>query len=182
MTNLSRRIVAIAAVLLTVGGGTVTWAATSASAASARPATASAVIPRCSPDQLYVWVSPDSANGTAGTTYYTLEFTNISGSECHLYSWPGVSATNADGGQIGVPAIRNADAPAQYINIPAGGTAHSYLGYVDVQVYSGCPRATATFLKVYPPDDTGSRSAFFPLPVCTNGTYDLTIGRVQAGV
>lgn len=181
MTKLSRRIVAAAAAALTVSAGIATWTATSASAAPARPAAASAVIPRCAPNQLYVWVSPDSAGATAGTTYYTLDFTNISGAECHLYAWPGVSATNGSGRQLGVPATRNSDAPAAYINIPAGGTAHSYLGYVDVQVYSGCPQATATYLRVYPPDDTGFRKAYFPLPVCTNNTEDLTIGRVQAG-
>jgi hypothetical protein len=45
-----------------------------------------------------------------------------------------------------------------------------------------CHPTTATFLKVYPPDDTGYRNAYFPLPACTNTTDYLTIGRVQAGV
>jgi hypothetical protein len=182
MTKFSRRAVATAATVLAVGTGTVTWAATSASAAPAGQAAPSGVIPRCAPDQLYVWVSPDSGSGAAGTIHYNLDFTNRSHSWCHLYAWPGVSATNADGHQLGAGAVRNPDVPARYINIaPNGGTAHSDLGYVDVQVSPQCHPVTATFLKVYPPDDRGSRNAFFPLPACTDGTKYLTIGRVQPG-
>jgi hypothetical protein len=87
-----------------------------------------------------------------------------------------------DGKQLGVAAIRRSDVAARYINIPPGGTAHSYLGYVDVQVTPECKPATAMYLKVYPPDDTGARNAFFPLKACTNNTFYLTIGRVRAGV
>jgi len=45
-----------------------------------------------------------------------------------------------------------------------------------------CKLATAMYLRVYPPGDTGSRNAFFPLKACTDKTYFLTIGRVRAGV
>jgi hypothetical protein len=68
------------------------------------------------------------------------------------------------------------------VNVRPGQTAHAVLGYVDVQVSPGCHPTTATALRVIPPNTTGSRSAFFPLPVCTNNTVDLTIGRVQAGI
>jgi hypothetical protein len=37
------------------------------------------------------------------------------------------------------------------------------------------------YLKVYPPDDTASRNAFFPRKACTNKTCYLTIGRVRVG-
>lgn len=182
MTKLSSAAMAASAAALAVVAGTATWATASASAAPAKSAAPSAVIPRCQPGQLYVWVSPNSAEGTAGTTYFHLDFTNISRSECHLYAWPGVSATNANGKQLGVPAIRNADVPARYVNILSGGTAHSNLGYVDVQVTPQCKMATAMYLKVYPPGSTGSRNAFFPLRACTNKTYYLTTGRLQPGV
>jgi hypothetical protein len=181
MTKPSRRAVATAAAVLAIGAGTATWAATTASAAPVKPTAPSTAIPRCRPDQLLVWVSPDTANGTAGTTYFHLDFTNISDAVCHLYSWPGVAATDRYGRQLGVPAIRNPDVPATYVNILPHGTAHANLGYVDVQVSPGCRPETATFLRVYPPDDTVPRNAFFPLQVCTDHTNDLTIGRVQPG-
>lgn len=170
-----------AAAALALGAGAMTWAATSASAATGTRAATGAIIPRCQPSQLRVWVSPDSAQGTAGTTYFSLDFTNVSGTECHLYAWPGVTATDVNGKQLGAPAARNPDVPARYVNIPAGGTAHSNLGYVDVQVTPACSPAAATYLKVYPPDDTSSRNAFFPVQACTDSTSYLTIGRVQPG-
>ena len=176
MAKPSRRTLTATAAALAIGAGSLTWAVTSASAASAASA-----IPRCQASQLYAWVSPDSGNGAAGTIYYHLDLTNVSGSTCNLIGYPGVSAVNSAGKQLGATARRNAVAPARYINIAPNGTAHAILGYVDAQVGSGCPKATATFLKVYPPNDTGSRLAWFPLQVCTNKAVDLTIEVVQAG-
>jgi hypothetical protein len=186
MIKVTRRIVATAAAVLALGAGSATWAATSASAASTRPAAqaaaaAAAIIPRCTPGDLAVWVNADSANGAAGTIYYHLDFTNISAITCHLYSWPGVTARNQAGAQLGVPAIRTGGIPATYVNIAPGGTVHSVLGYVDVQVSKACKPVTATALKVYPPDDAGARWAFFPLPTCTTKTPNLVVWRVQPG-
>jgi Protein of unknown function (DUF4232) len=187
MFKLSRRRVATAAAVLAVGAGSMTWAATSASAAPASPAGRAAdaaygYIPRCTAADLAVWVNADSENGAAGTIYYHLDFTNTSRGTCHLYSYPGVSAANGAGKPLGVPAIRTAGVPATYVNMPAGGTAHSVLGYVDAQLSRSCKPAIATLLKVYPPDDAGVRSAFFPLPVCTTKTWDLRVWRIQPGV
>jgi hypothetical protein len=186
MIKLSRRGVAAAAALLAAGTGSLTWAATSASAAAASPAartapTPSGYIPRCTPGDLAVWVNADTANGAAGTIYYHLDYTNTSSTTCHLYSWPGVSAVNGAKQQLGAAAQHIGGASASYVNIPAGGTAHSVLGYVDVQVTPVCKPATAMFLRVYPPDDTGARYAFFPQRVCTTKTTDLVVGRVQPG-
>lgn len=175
MIKLSRRAAAAAATLLAAGAGSLTWAATSASAAPA------SYIPRCAATDLAVWVNSESSNGAAGTIYYHLDYTNISGHTCHLYSWPGVSALNGARKQLGAAAQRTGSAPAVYVNIPANGTAHSMLGYTDVQVTPACKPAAATYLKVFPPDDTQARDAFFPLSVCTTSTPDLKVGRVQPG-
>jgi hypothetical protein len=175
MIKLSRRAVSAAAAVLTVGAGSLTWAASSASAGTG-------FIPRCAQAQLAVWVNADGADGTAGTTYYHLEFTNIGRTTCHLNGFPGVSATNLAGHQLGVPAVRSSAVPAQFVNIPPGGTAHSILGYVDIQVGPPCKPVTASYLKVFPPGDTSARHAFFALPVCTDKTPVLTIRRVQPGV
>ncbi len=40
-----------------------------------------------------------------------------------------MSATNANGKQLGNSAARNHLYPATWVNIPAGGTAHARLGY-----------------------------------------------------
>jgi hypothetical protein len=180
MIKVTRRTAAAATAVVALGTGLAVPAAVSPTA-KATTAAGTSYIPRCSPSQLAVWVKVDEADGTAGTIYYHLDYTNISGTTCHLYSWPGVSATSITGKQLGVPAIRTGIVPATYVNIAPNATAHSVLGYVDVQVSKACKPATATFLKVYPPDASAARHAFFALPVCTDKTPDLIVWRVQAG-
>ena len=172
-----RRIAAIGATLA-LGIGSAVWAATSASAAST-------AIPECTTGNLAVWVSPDRGNGAAGSIYYPLDFTNISSHTCYLVGWPGVSATNVNGQQLGSAAARDTSAPRQVVNVPPGGTAHAVLRWEDVQVdtSAGCKQTAAAFLKVYPPDQTSARRAFFSLPVCSvTGRIYLRIWRIQPGV
>lgn len=184
------RAAATAAAVLALGAGSATWAATSATsalAATVRPAASSAVhghshIQRCTTSQLDVWVNPASVTGTAGTTYYHLDFTNTSLKECYLAGWPGASATNLSGSQLGLPARRTPDVRARIVNIRPGGAAHAVLGYVDAQLSLACLPTVATYLKVYPPGNKGSKNAAFAMAVCTTKTSNLTIGRVQPGV
>ena len=79
-------------------------ASTSTRAAPATAATATASIPRCTAAALGVWVAADQDNGAAGTIYYPLEFTNISGHTCSMHGYPGVSAIGQNGNQLGSPA------------------------------------------------------------------------------
>lgn len=178
MINGFRRTAAAAAAVLALGGAGAAWAASSASAASNRPA----AISKCAASNLAVWVNADSADGTAGTTYFNLEYTNAGRVTCYLDGYPGVSATSLGGGQLGRAARRNSATPARVIDVAPGGTAHSFLGYVDIVVDPACKPRPAAFLKVYAPNDTAAKRAFFPLSVCTNGTVDLTVQRVAAGV
>ena len=175
MFNRFRRTAAAAVAVIALGGGGVAWAASSASAAPA-------AIGRCTSNNLAVWVNADSADGTAGTTFYHLDFTNIGRSTCFLNGWPGVSAINANGRQLGAAASRQNGAPAKAINIAPGATAHSVLGYVDVQVDPTCKPANAFVLKVFAPGAVQAKRAFFPLSVCRTSRNDLNVRRVQAGV
>jgi hypothetical protein len=169
-----RRTAAVVTATAALGIGAAAWATSSASAASA-------VTPRCTAGNLAVWVNADSEDGTAGTTFYHLDFTNISGRTCHLIGYPGVSATNFNGKRLGPAARRDSGVPGAFVNIPPGGTAHATLGYVDVQVDPTCHPARADVLKVFAPNTVVARHAFFGLPVCTTNRIDLTIRRVQPG-
>jgi len=180
------RAAATAAAVLALGAGSATWAATSASAATVRTTAPSTMhgpsrVQRCTTSQLDVWVNPASANGTAGTIYYHLDFTNTSRKQCYLYGWPGVAATNWSGKRLGLAAMPAADVRAKVVTIRPGGTAHAVLGYVDGQISVTCLPTVATYLKVYPPGNKGSKNASFPMAVCSTKTPDLTIGRVQQG-
>lgn len=154
-----------AAVVL--GTGSAAWATTTASAA---PAASAAAVPGCTAANLAVWVNEEASNGAAGTAYYPLEFTNTSGHACAIGGYPGVSATDASGHQLGDAAARNPVYRGHVVIIPAGGTAHALLGYGAVEVStSGCKPKTAAQLKVYPPNSRTAIDTFFSLPACTIG-------------
>jgi hypothetical protein len=143
----------------------------------------STAIPRCTPAQVSTWIDAESADGAAGSTYYNLNFTNISGTECHLYGYPGVVAIGSNGDKFGDAAVRNNAVAAQYVNLVPGATGHAVLRYVDSIVpTAACKSKYAAFLDVIPPDDTTGRYAFFSLPTCSaKGQDSLQIERVQPG-
>jgi hypothetical protein len=187
-----RKITAVGVTVAALGAGAAV--ATSPAFASIRPVSAKpatpavtgarpAVIPRCTPDQVSTWVDADSANGTAGSTYYNLNFTNISGTECHLYGYPGVVAIGSGGEKFGDAAARDSAVAAQYVNLVPGATGHAVLRYVDSVVpAAACKSKYAAFLDVIPPGDTTGRYAFFSLPTCSaKGQDSLQIERVQPG-
>src|SRR5450756_589868 len=157
MRKVIRRTAAAIGAALVLGVGSAVWATSSASAAPGAPAAPAAFPPICTAGNLAVWVSYDAMNGAAGTWYYPLEFTNTSNRTCRTWGWPGVSAANANGKQLGNAASRNSLYGGTWVNIPSGGTAHALLGYGAAEVgTSGCKPQNAAVLKAYPPN---SRSA-----------------------
>ena len=167
-------IAAAAALALAAGGGA--WAASSVSA-STFP------ISPCGPGYLAVWVNADGADHTAGTTFYHLEYTNVSKVTCFLWGYPGVLASTLGGKQLGAAAVHDDPVARKNVYLAAGATAHSVLGYVDAAVGSSCKPKAAGYLKVYLPGAFGPKRAFFSLPVCTTlKPVDLTVWRFQAGV
>ena len=177
MINGFRRTAAAAVGVLALGAGGAAWAASAASAAPTAPA----AISKCPATHLAVWVNADSANGTAGTTFFTLDYTNTSRTTCFLDGYPGVSATTLNGAQIGKAATRNNATPARVIDLAPGATAHSNLGYHDIVIEPSCKERTPAFLKVFAPNDTVAKRAFFSLTVCAAGQSDFSVTRVQAG-
>jgi Protein of unknown function (DUF4232) len=188
-----------AALLLTACGSSVSPAAAGAptktvtvpasqpaSSAPATPATSASPTPAGPPP------CPTSAlksalgtgNGAAGSTYYPLEFTNVSGSACTLFGYPGVSfATGPGGSLIGRPATRNPAVASTLITIPAGSTAHATLQVTDALNYprSRCHMVTAHWLKIYPPNQTAPLYLSFTTPACAKPAHVLGIQAVQSG-
>lgn len=165
-TGGGRRIVAVAAA--TVAGLAISTAAYAATSSSSAPA---ALIPRCAASDLGVWVAIDQGNGAAGTIYYPLEFTNLSQHTCYLYGYPGVSALDSNGNQLGSPADWRGLAGARIVNLAPGATAHTILGYHDVVVGTGPECAVvkqAVELRVYPPGQRSATHAAFPVPACVH--------------
>jgi hypothetical protein len=170
LTKPFRRVAAAAAAALALGAGSAIWASTSASAAPTTPSVNTGLLPVCTADDLSVWVNYGAAQGAAGTWYYPLEFTNTSNHTCRTWGWPGVSATNGNGDQLGDSAQRLTLYAPHWVNIGAGETAHALFSYGAAEVStSGCKPANASMIKVYPPNQFAADYGFFSLPACTVG-------------
>jgi Protein of unknown function (DUF4232) len=178
--RITRRAVAVTAVLAAAGGTGL--AVTAASAAPAAPVAART--PAATSAGLEVWVGRDLSQGAAGTLVFPLEFTNITGHAMTIRGYPGVSALNASGKQLGAAAGWDAVYPAKTITIPAGGTVHANLFYSDVLTSTPSNKpATAAILRVYPPNQTTARTTYFSLPVTTKaGVVDLHVTVIRPGL
>jgi len=146
----------------------------------AAPVSAAQQVPACATSGLVVWLDT-MGNGTAGGTYYNLELTNLSGHSCTLRGYPGVSAVNLTGEQLGSAASRDTVAAPGLVTLKSGtsaaglppvgidATATVVLKITDVGVYgpSSCKYVTASGLRVYPPDQTASKVVPFPFVACS---------------
>jgi hypothetical protein len=137
----------------------------------------------CATSALRVLVAP-SQGAAAGSSFYPIEFTNISGASCTLYGYPGVSfVTGIGGSQIGIPAIEDPVKPRRLITLAPGQAAHAELQVTAAQNYppADCGMVTAHWLKVYPPNQTAPEYASFTAPTCSKPRTVLSVQTVQTG-
>lgn len=123
---------------------------------------------RCKTSGLVVWL--DTRGGAAaGSVYYTLEFTNQSGHTCTLSGYPGVSAVDLGGRQLGSPAGRNPSA-AHVVSLPNGATASAQLRLAQARNFppSICHVAAAAGLRVFPPNQTAGKVIPIPFEACSH--------------
>jgi hypothetical protein len=128
------------------------------------------------------------SNGTAGTIYYVVVFTNTSASACSLYGYPGVSFVTGQGGStVGKPAVRDTTLlPTTTVNLGPGGQAYALVGVVDTGALpqAACKPGKAEWLRIYAPGDLGALFVKFSssVSVCTTPTEPfLKVSTVAAG-
>jgi hypothetical protein len=172
----ARRILAAAAVTCAAA---LAPAAALASPAAHGGAARTTATPACATSGLDVWLDTQGS-GALGKTEYFLNFTNLSGSTCTLFGYPGVSAVTLAGAQIGSAASRTGGNP-HTVTLANGKTTHALLGIVNPGVIppSQCHPVTAAGLRVYPPNQTRSKVVPFPFTACSkSGPVYLLIGFV----
>jgi Protein of unknown function (DUF4232) len=155
-------------------------AATTSPAAPTRAAAAGST-PRCATYGLVVWLDTQG-NGAAGSTYYNLKLTNLSGHACTLFGYPGVSAVNLGGHQFGSAASRDNSHRPRLVSLASGATATVVLRIVDADNFpaSTCRQVTAAGLRVYPPNQTAAKMIPFPFRACSRtGPVYLSVQSVQ---
>jgi hypothetical protein len=161
---------------------TVTPPPASSAPASSSPAPPSSGAPACATAVLTG--SLGSGGAAAGSTYYSIEFTNTSGSACTLYGYPGVSFVTASGSQVGTPATENPVYPRQLVTLASGATAHADLGVGAAQNYpsSTCSPVAVSTLKVYPPGQTSALLIPITATACASTSVQiLSVQTVQPG-
>jgi Protein of unknown function (DUF4232) len=160
----------------------VTPLAGAVSAGSARSGLSS--LQRCQTPSLVVWLDT-TGNGAAGSAYYDLQFTNLSGSSCELSGFPGVSAVSLSGTQLGLAAGRSLVGGVVAVRLEPGATSTSVLQLTDVGNFpsSVCHEVLAAGLRVYPPGATASKLIPFPFEACSStGAIFLHVRSVAKGV
>lgn len=179
-----------AASLVPVGVATAAPSGTSAGPRS----TADPVPGPCAHGQLAVWIDTHG-NGALGHIYYDVHFSNISTRACTLRGYPGVSAVNAAGRQLGQPASRSTLHAANRVvlsGVPVvrggptgvGGTATAILRVDNADNFPAarCGRATSVGLRVYPPNQKRARFVGLPFVACAHaGVRYLTVEAVRPG-
>jgi uncharacterized protein DUF4232 len=156
-------------------------AATAAALGAGTIALAAAAPPPCATSGLVIWLDTQG-NGTAGSIYYNLEFTNQSGHTCTLRGYPGVSAVDLSGHQLGSAASRNTVRSPHLVTLANGKTAVAVLRIVDVGVFSSslCHRTPAAGLRVFPPNRLAAKNVPFPFAACSRrGTTYLSVEAVR---
>jgi hypothetical protein len=145
----------------------------------------SAAVPQCPASSLEVWLGLGSGGAAAGSTYYPLEFSNVSSAACTLHGYPGVSAIGSGGAQLGSAAGWNTAVTPSTVTLAPGATAHTVLQITDVGNYppSTCNPATAIGLRVYPPNQTASTVVPYSFRACSSaGPVYLHVEAIQPGV
>ena len=173
----ARRITGAAAIVSAlVIAPAIAFASTSSGAHADAPAAA----PLCQTPSLVIWLDT-SGNGTAGTVFYDLHFTNLSGHACTLNGFPFLYAVNLRGGQVGRRAAFRTPPSPHLVRLGKGRTATAVLGVIDTGNFprSTCRPVTAAGLRVFPPNQTRSKMVPFPLSVCSRGQASLNVGPVR---
>jgi hypothetical protein len=139
--------------------------------------------------------TPSPGAPAAASSYYTLQFTNVSHQVCSLFGYPEVSAFvtrgtatippggPSQGGLAGSAAIHDPAVRPEPVRLEPGETAQALLRITDTggSRPTTCVRVTSEELRVTLPRQ--GRSAFVPvhIPICSKqGHLSLTVQALQA--
>jgi hypothetical protein len=124
------------------------------------------------------------AQGTSGTTYQVIDFTNRGRLSCVLDGYPGV---NLAGGTpvvpIGLPAAHTAFAKAKEIILQPGAVANALLQITDAHDYpdARCGPVQAQYLIIYRPNNTGRVKLPYGTTACSRAVQMLQVSSVSVG-
>jgi hypothetical protein len=117
------------------------------------------------------------AQGTAGSIYQVIYFTNLSNAPCTMYGYPGVSlaAGSSTVNQVGAAASRSTATAATAVTLDAGQSANATLRIVEAGNYptATCKPTATTFLQIFPPGQTTPIYLAYKSTGCASSSVNL---------
>jgi len=154
-------------------------AAVALTAAACGSASGTSTAAACPTAKLVIWLDTQGDHA-AGSAYYRVRFTNL-GPTCVLRGYPGVSAVDLSGHQLGRPASREHAVASGLILLAHGATAKAVVRITNVHNFprSTCKPVSAAGLRVYPPNQRASKVVPFPFDACGGSSVFLFVRAVQ---
>ena len=133
----------------------------------AHTALAASASGRCTTGRTVVWLDTQG-NGGAGSVFYSLRFTNFADHPCTLTGFPGVSAVDLAGHQLGRAGSRT-PSPVATVSLASGATVSAEIRIAQVVNFptAACKPVNAAGLRVYPPGQTAAKVVPFPFKACS---------------
>jgi hypothetical protein len=159
-----------------------TMAVASASVAAGPQPLAAPANPPCKTSGLVIWSNNGAGGGTAGSVFYKLRFTNLSGHTCTLTGFPKVTAVNLAGKRIGSAAQHEVGQKPKPKKLANRATATAPLRVVDPGNFSpsACHEVMVAGLRVTPPGQSHSKLIPIPLATCSLASQKtLSVGVVR---
>ena len=117
------------------------------------------------------------AQGTAGSIYQVIYFTNLGNAPCSLYGYPGVSlaAGSSTVNQVGAAASRSTATAAAVVTLGAGQSANATVRIVEAGNYptATCKPTATTYLQIFPPGQTTPIYLAYKSTGCASSSVNL---------
>jgi Protein of unknown function (DUF4232) len=124
------------------------------------------------------------AQGTAGSIYQVIYFTNLGNTPCTMYGYPGVSlaAGSSTVNQVGAAASRSTATAPTVVTLAAGQSANTTLRIVEAGNYptGTCQPTATTFLQIFPPGQTTPIYLAYKSTGCKSSSVNLLSVTVMA--
>ena len=154
-----------------------------AATAPATPRATPSATPVCSLSGLVVWLNTQGS-GAAGSVYYRLELTNLSGHTCTLGGYGRAAAVDLAGRQIGHGSGRFVSR-APLVKLAPRASASAVLQILNVENFSrsACRPVTAAGIRFFPPHQNASKVVPFPFRACSrSGPEFMWLQAVRPGL
>jgi hypothetical protein len=143
--------------------------------------TTSAESDACATSQLKV--ATGGSQGTAGSVYVNIDFTNVGRQACTLYGYPGVSfVAGSHAAQVGPAASRMTTPAPVLLTLDPGQMRYAVLRIVEAGNYSPsqCHPVNVSELRVYPPNQTQSVLVPLSSTACAGSIDLLSVSTVES--